>query len=117
MTIRSKSVDKAFKLIRDGIEKTQSKLDKCPKNSEIYHVYSLKHLILLNIREEFDEYMTLTEEQLKSTPVIDIFPLWITPKIHTASHLAMVGGQSGRALYNFKWNIMRKILEKYYTLV
>jgi len=120
MTIRSKSVDKAFKLIRDGITDSGEYVKNHKVHADIKQIYRLKIRILLDIRESFDEYVTNLEPFIEDKrSCTDIFPGYIDGEIK--AYESCIGDNSERlilnTLYQFRIELMKRLLEKYDKLV
>lgn len=116
MTIRSKSVDKAFKLMADEIDAA----DRCISNPyiarEIKNIYSLKKDVLLSAKMGFDEFLTNADKDfLRRTKVKDLFAHYM--KLEIKEFQSGVANSSSIVCWNvyyiFKIKLFDALLEKY----
>jgi len=119
MTIRCKQVDKAFKLLRDGIEDANDHIKNPQVHPEIKQVYRLKLRILIDIRESFDEYATVYDLIHSDTPYKEIFSDYLKGEIKL--YESGIGEISERlilnTLYQFRIELMKRLIEKYQKFV
>jgi hypothetical protein len=119
MTIRNKAVDEAFRIIRDGIQKSTRRIKNPSIHKDLKQLYKLKLRILVDIQYEFDDYLTQQEPVVKTFHDKDIFPNFINREIGVYEECIDSNGERLilNTLHTFRIELMKRLIEKYQKMV